>query len=456
MSSQSNKEKPEVYAVRYGSGDWQISRRSFLKASGIGAAMMSAGLSGFRSQAEGAADKDSLADICKSAPAHNGNITNIMITPDDKYMVTTSHDWVDGHTVDVIKCWDLENGCKLLGRNTKNSLRYPDQTIIGMIRGKTCLIGLGNSYAAYYTIPFSFDAKKEILLSADDCDAITADKAGNIYVAADEEIWFYGADKDYKEPSLLYKFDSFNLIKSLFLFQDDSKLFIQESIHNCWILDLRERTLRSFDGKSSLYSFCPEGDRVLIYDDKKNTVSLRDLDSGTDAWTIDIEKRKDPSSDFISIQGIAVAKDGETGFLIERNSGNAGSLLMISMNDGSVLASLDLCPIHTGPAHLAVTSDGKKIMAALDSSVFVISLPDLRIIALPTDYSEFVLNREGSMVQMANPETGVVITKMLGRGAEIPAGSVCICNTVTGASGFCSCYGHSCTCDGHPHYWHPN
>ena len=126
------------------------------------------------------------------------------------------------------------------------------------------------------------------------------------------------------------------------------------------------------------------------------------------------------------------------------------------MNDGSVLGSLDLCPIHTGPAHLAVTADGKKIMTAVDSSVFVISLPDLRIIALPTDYSEFVLNREGSMVQMADPETGVVITKMLGRGAEIPAGSVCICNTVTGSSSFCSCYGHSCTCDGHPHYWHPN
>ncbi len=449
-------EKPEVYALMQDGADWRISRREFLKASGIGAAVIGAGLGGVGLSAEGAADKGSLSDVCNSAPSHKGNITNIMITPDDKYMITTSHDWVDGDPVDMIKCWDLENDCELLGRTSKNVLRSPDKTMIGTIRGKTSLIGLGNYYAAYFTIPFSFDSKMDVLLLADDCDAIAVDKSGNIYIAADEEIWFYGADKDYKEPMLLYKFDSFNLIRSLFLFQNESKLFIQESTYTCWILDLRDGTLSGFDGKCCLYSFCPEGDRVLIYDDKKNTVSLTDPDSGTAVWTIDIEKRKDPSSDFISIKGLTVAKDGKTGFLLERNSGTACSLLMISMKDGSVLGSLDLCPVHTDLAHLAVSADGKKIMAAVNSSVFVISLPDLRIIALPTDYSEFVLNREGSMVQTTDPETGVVITKMLARGAEIPAGSVCICNTVTGSGVFCSCYGHSCTCDGHSHYWHPN
>ena len=37
------KERPEVYALRQDRGDWQISRRDFLKAAGFGAAALGIG-----------------------------------------------------------------------------------------------------------------------------------------------------------------------------------------------------------------------------------------------------------------------------------------------------------------------------------------------------------------------------------------------------------------------------
>ena len=57
MGKQNSGEKPEIYAIRKEGGDWQISRRDFLKAAGIGAAAVSAGLSGCSTKEEDRADR---------------------------------------------------------------------------------------------------------------------------------------------------------------------------------------------------------------------------------------------------------------------------------------------------------------------------------------------------------------------------------------------------------------
>ena len=44
MSEKFNKERPEVYALRQDGEGWQFSRRDFLKAAGIGAAVVGAGM----------------------------------------------------------------------------------------------------------------------------------------------------------------------------------------------------------------------------------------------------------------------------------------------------------------------------------------------------------------------------------------------------------------------------
>ena len=61
-----NKERPEVYAIRQDGENWQLSRRDFLKAAGIGAAAVSFGGRFVRP----AYAADDLETLCKSSPAH--------------------------------------------------------------------------------------------------------------------------------------------------------------------------------------------------------------------------------------------------------------------------------------------------------------------------------------------------------------------------------------------------
>lgn len=64
MNGQKNSEKPEVYALRQDGGNWQLSRRDFLKAAGIGASALSAGLS------SGCAGKKPLDKVCGKTASH--------------------------------------------------------------------------------------------------------------------------------------------------------------------------------------------------------------------------------------------------------------------------------------------------------------------------------------------------------------------------------------------------
>ena len=81
-----NNERPEVYALRQDGGNWQISRRDFLKAAGIGAAAVSAGLSGCSPKEEDlvqiTATPASLSDLCLTAPAHERVVETIALSAD--------------------------------------------------------------------------------------------------------------------------------------------------------------------------------------------------------------------------------------------------------------------------------------------------------------------------------------------------------------------------------------
>lgn len=435
-------QKPEVYALHQEGKDWRITRRDFLKAAGIGAAVLGSGSGCLRTAA--ASGDESFFDACNSVPAHKDNIKNILTTPDDKYMVTCSEE--------TIKCWDLEDEYKFLGRVKVNHLSSIEKTMIGRISGESCLIGKGKYQedVLYCELPILSSSVFRNLPFADDYQAFAVDSSGNFYGASKHRLFYYSADKEYKEEELLYVFETETRVESFCLICQDSKVFIQFKNGNSYgILDLTDRTLKMFSGKCSLYSVSSDGARALIYDDKKNTAGIIELNEGTDVGTIDFGQRGS------TVNGIALSKDGEKGFLVERRNNAAGVLLMVSMTDGTVLGSLDLCTIGSERSPLSVTADGKRIIAGVDSSVFVINVPDLRIAALPTDLDEVIPDTEGCVVQMTDPDSGVVYTQILARGADIPKGAVCVCNTVTGRAHHCDMY---CTCDtnSRPHYWHPN
>lgn len=460
MKEQKNSERPEVFALRKDGADWQFSRRDFLKAVGIGAAVMGTGIGKAKSEADITGSRPGLANVCRSAPVHKDRIRKILISPDDKYMITCSYDPnpYSGSSDDMIKCWDLENGCELTGWVSHEVFSVRRDMVITEINGKNCLVGddWKTSQMKYYELPISDQPEKKDFPFTERFEAMTADAAGNLYIANLGKILFYSADSSYEEKEIVYEVDTETHFRTLHLLSGGSQLFIHFEDNTYGILELTDRKLRMLDWMGSLYSFHPEEEFGLFYDDKNNTVTYVDLNSGNTVWRIDIGKTDFSRTDGTAIRGMIVSKDGEKGFLFGPYGWIASALVMISMKDGSILDSTPLCSIPSEQAPMALTGDGKKIMVGVDSSVFIISLPDLRNITLPADFESFTEKNEGSLVKMTDTESGTVYTFMLEQDAEIPDGAVCVCNTVTGTGPQCRSQGFICKCDGHYHYWHPN
>ena len=93
-------ERPEVYALRQDGMTWQLSRRDFLKAAGLGAAVMGVGMNTrFVKPAHAASD---LTTLCKSAPAHQNTIIDLMISADGKHLFSFD-------SASQQKCWDYSS-----------------------------------------------------------------------------------------------------------------------------------------------------------------------------------------------------------------------------------------------------------------------------------------------------------------------------------------------------------
>ena len=129
MSERTNREKPEVYALRQDGGTWQISRRDFLKTAGIGAAALGAGLN---SRLVRPAEAEDLSKLCKETSAHPDEIKKLMVSPDGKYLVSYSNG--------MVKCWDFDNYSLLGLRKVSVSDHYGNFLTVGMYRGKQCLL----------------------------------------------------------------------------------------------------------------------------------------------------------------------------------------------------------------------------------------------------------------------------------------------------------------------------
>ena len=82
MEKNNSSERPEVYALRQEGGDWLISRRDFLKAAGLGAAALSAGMG------SGCSRSKPLDDICRKITTTQGPIKSLFTSQDGKYLLS--------------------------------------------------------------------------------------------------------------------------------------------------------------------------------------------------------------------------------------------------------------------------------------------------------------------------------------------------------------------------------
>ncbi len=464
MGKQNSGEKPEIYAIRKEGGDWQISRRDFLKAAGIGAAAVSVGLSGCSTKEEDlveiTATPVSISDLCLTAPAHEQNVETMVLSVDGKYLITAAFN--------KVKCWDTETSALLGTQDHLPFLTYFNDPVYaaGQIGGKSCVYGNGNGTdnIQYLELPITDDSKKQDLPVKGWFVDLVMDSSGNFYGVKNDGIYYSAAADGYTSTDLIYELDGSNYNKAIRLIDAERKLFVQYGNNIGYdVLDLTDKTMKTFDGICYRFALTPDGSRALIYDNVTNDIRNVSLSDGSVLWTVNGE-----TMGYIGrygsqrIKGIAVSADGEHAFILGDTSQSKGVVRMVSMSDGSFEKSLVLGSFKNLKIPVALSKDGTKLFIVFGQGIQIISLPDLEIIGCLSDVGAMTDKMEAIELSRTDSATGVVYTYTLPAGAEIPEGAVCICNTVTGKiSTACTCDSHKCSCDAHrsgggSHYWHPN
>ena len=452
-------EKPEVYALRKNVGDWQISRRNFLKAAGAGATVLGAEFSGGCSPKEKTMTPAPLKDVCYNVPTHSDNIKYLVSSADGKYLLS--------YRVSVNKCWDFQTGV-LAGKKSGSlfpSYRKEEVVATGYINGRSAALGRGNGVdtVQYYEFPITRDSGAQTIpIRFNNFSSLVIDSSGNVYgVQFMEELHFYAAENDYQKDELLYSFTDEPKIKTIGLVGDEKGLFIQFVYEKgCGVFDPLNKEFRIFNRVCTLYAPCPDGGNVLIYDHKKDLISLVSLDDGTSIW----EKKVKDIGGFVKtngdrVKGLAVMPDGSAAFIAGDTDSKSGSVVMFSLKDGAVIKSSDgrLSTNRSLCTPITISKDGSRLAIATGQTITLFSLPELEIVGCPVDLEEMKDDTSGIEVSSADPVTGESVSYTMPCGAEIPAGAVCTCNCVAGWRKSCVCVGHTCSCDGYTSsYWYPN
>ncbi len=464
MGDMKNNERPEVYALRQESGNWQISRRDFLKAASIGTAALGIGLnSRFVSPVSAA---ESLEELCKNALAHQSNITDLRISPDGSYLFSIDED-------SKMKCWDMESHALLTYREDSGKAKTFDCT--ASIDGEEVVLKAdGDKGVRGYQLSVLEEIAGRIAETSENTGAIKSvawSRDGFLYAVTDKYIirlTYNDAEPWFANEEILYA--SLDKVEKLGVFYDDSILFILKE-KGYAVLDLETGEMKDLEKNSAYDAFAPfeDGNEVLICGKNSDAYRYVSMTDGSVLWENKLGH---------NITAAAVTPDGSCGILL----GNDKLIRLISMKDGAVVNRLEAGSVPL--ARIAVSPDGSQCAVAVGKSILFLSLPDLRILGCPVDLLDMKKETKGIEVKGTDPLTGQTITYTLPCGAPIPEGAVCICNCVEGkvctCDTVCSCVGHKictcdtvcscvgykiCTCDtvcscvGHvvtSHYWHPN
>lgn len=438
------KERPEVYALRQDRGDWQISRRDFLKAAGFGAAAL--GIGNRRVSAE---EKLSL-DACRYTKAHRSTIYNIALSADGRYLI--SRDFDD------VRCWDLENQ-DLLGKVPADT----NDLITGYHDGKSCVFlprMPSTDYLLVYELPLeASDSTRIELPSPFRFQRSTIfDFSENMYTIQDDKnIVCFSKGSGYREKKILYEAPDDRKVFRIRFIDHEKKLFVQlgtgqfNRYSGFGILDLTGNMLTVFDGECNTFGILQEPGQALI--GTKKEYRLVSLEDGSVLWSREYSDAEDSS--FEKIEGTAVTPDGGYGILLADYDNVKYVLCMISMADGSVMKTfvLDGMDVVSLPSDIVISPDSKKCVISIDEQIFYFSLPDLELIGCPKDPGLVDLRKNTRMeIIISKGKTGGTEKMELPCGSYLPQGAVCSCNCVSQTFDYCLTDRVVPT----PHYWHPN
>lgn len=467
-----HKERPEVYALRQDGGSWQISRRDFLKAAGIGAAAVGFGLNS--RLLKPAFAEEGLEKLCKKAMAHEKKITGFYVSPDGKYLISVS----DGSSYDdkIFKCWDFETGALV------NTQRYTNIRVIrtAWIDGRPCLIVCSYRRISIRSLP-DMDASDEISVSVNSefegnmFYSLSVDPDENLYVTLVSnkdiiKIERTDDDEKYGTQRVIYT-DRWGapLLPAAF----DKNSLLVFGLTDFYFLDPESGSVRELDipcQRNQSFSILPDGSRLVGPNRKEeghdSSYGLYSLEDSSELWRKTIQGSDGGQAD---IQKITPVPDGTMALMLSEDTNAVLSL--ISLEDGSVINQVKAGSAETGSFPMAVSPDGTKAAVGVGRSIVFYSLPDLEVIGCPMDLTVMPDNSEAVEISGVDPVTGQTVTYTLPCGAAIPAGAVCVCNCVAGGvpsvkptavptKAPCSCNSHNpCGCVGNvvtSHYWHPN
>ncbi len=446
-------EKPEVYAIRQNGADWVISRRTFLKAAGIGAAALSAGMG------SGCSRPRPLDSICGDITAHSSTITGLILSADGKYLLSLDKNY-------CIKCWAFEKQ-SLLG-SVKQKFGFYS---VGYHDGKSCLfMSSGSEMVNCLELPLSeltadlaaaeSPAMESIMLPESDAAGLSVDLSENFYVRGNGTISVYRKNDGYQHRESLYEPEYRGSgIADIQLFAGEMKLFVQWYQSSGYgILDLESREMTRFKSICAAYAILPDDQQALICSSK--SYSLMNLETGEAVWT---QKGPQPGGgNNFQIKAASVMPDGSAGIILVIYNQKCW-LYVISIADGSKLNEYELGYLirsdsFAGPV---LSPDGTKMALSVDKTILYFTLPDLQLVGCPMDVDEAKNDKKGVEISASDPVTGESYTYTMPCGAAIPNGAVCTCNCVKGRGG-CACDGHSKSnknsgsSRGGSHYWHPN
>ncbi len=470
MSERTNGERPEVYAIRQDRGDWRISRRDFLKAAGIGAAALGAGLE------SGCSRSKPLDEICQAVPSQGSAIGSIACSEDLKYLLT----FVDGGW--TVRCWDFDK--RVLLGEVSHYLHY--YHTVGNIDGKPCVLinpNYGSQYKRgnlyYYELPISDSSEDhKIRRNSEGFNEIAMDSGGNLYMSdLSDTIHFFSRESDYQQDETIYTPPDGVSIRDIKIFNKDRSLLVQfaKNAGGVGILDLSDREMTVFSGNCVNYSILPDESGILIFGEQ--SYSLISPDGGSEIWKHEapvVAAVVDGTANIVA--GTATPDNSAILLLLQHKYANHYHyyLFSVSMESGSVQYQYDLTKLfdtdhdqeqdYAGPV---INRDGTGLALSIGKSLLFFSLPDLKLTACPMDIKSVKDDTKGIEISASDPVTGQSYTYSMPCGAAIPKGAVCTCNCVKGQGG-CACDSYvksnsgsrsngnnSGSGDGR-HYWHPN
>ncbi len=451
-----NKEKPEVYALRQDGENWQLSRRNFLKAAGVGAAALGVGLNSRLAKPVYA--EESLDELCKKAPAHEAGryIQWLLTSADGKYLLS-------GDDNGLLKCWDFGNYSLLsISDIMVSKIRSITSAFID---GKSCVFSIPATSLSYThlnmnTVPNLERSAKETWYSdkMNSFSDFTVDSQKNVFGILENHI--YGHYKSDNSKKMLAEFEEPWSGRSIDLIDRERKLLIASG-SGIYTLDLEDQSLKEvLKAEIILAAMLPGEARMLICgQDRYALISLID---GSTIWE---QTYSELGMGNPELQSAAVTPDGMIGIL--KGTRYRNIIWLVSLADGTLIKKLDTGTENSKTdrlAPIAVAGDGSKFAIAANNSLLFISLPDLRIIGCPVDLDAMKDDKKGITVEGTDSVTGQKVTYTLPCGAAIPPGATCVCNCVAGTIPTCSCVGNTCKCVGNTcscvgnrgHYWHPN